>query len=306
MNRPLSDRNEEAAEKVARLKQLFLPYPPHVHLHSRFDYLQRLGRLTRGQPQMGMRVLAPSGSGKSAAAAAYIALVESRTPRRADFIPVIKVDLERAMTSKKLMTIILDAFGDPHSGHGNELMLKRRACACFERFQPELLIVNEIQHLNYRNGPKNDVTDTLKGLLDAGVVPMVFMGTEEAAGLFSRNLQLNGRLLAPCDLPPLDSRKGADRELFSQFVVRLEQAIVDQAILPLPSALHDADVLPALFEVSGGVIGRVSRLFQVAVEVAVRRGSDRLELADISWAIDHWAVEQSFIKQNPLKGMVHV
>jgi hypothetical protein len=118
--------------------------------------------------------------------------------------------------------------------------------ACFERFGTELLIVDECQHLNYRNGLKNDVTDTLKGMLDAGFVPMVFLGTEDAEQMFKRNLQLNGRLLAPCDLLPLNSRNVDDRRLFAVFVAKLEQAIVDQGVLPEQSRLGDAGLLPAL------------------------------------------------------------
>lgn len=300
------DRNQEVAEKLARFRSVFVPYPRHLELHSRCDFLRQLGLHTRGEPQMGLRVLAPTGSGKTTAIKAYMDLVEAQRPRSRDFVPIIKIDLERYSTSKKLMMSILAAFGDPYASHGNELMLKRRAMACFRRFRTELLICDEVQHLNYRNGLKNDVTDTLKGLLDAGVVPMVFLGTDEAAEMFRRNLQLNGRLLPPCDLSVLSARREEDRALFSRFVAELERAVVDQRVLPQQSALNSAGVMPALFEVSGGVIGRVSRLFQVALEVAIRRDGLRLEVQDLSWAIDHWAVEQAFVTHNPLRSGRHV
>lgn len=296
-----SDLNEDVAEKLARFKSVFVPYPPHIALHRRCDYLQCLGRRTRGKPQMGLRVLALTGSGKSTAAEAYMAFVEARRPRTKDFIPVIKIDLERHMTSKKLMMAILQAFGDAYFAHGNELALKRRVLEYFRRFQTELLIIDEVQHLNYRNGVKNDVTDTLKGLLDAGVVPIVFLGTEDAYQMFSRNLQLNGRLLPPCDLNPLSPRSPEDRDLFARFVRKLEQIVVEQGVLPEVSDLEAAGALPALFEASAGVVGRVSRLFQVALEVAIRRGANCLEIEDFSWAIDHWAVPQMFVEANPLR-----
>lgn len=295
------DLNDLVAEMLERFKSVFVPYPKHVELHDRCDYLQKLGRRTIGKPQMGLRVLAPSGSGKSTAAEAYIELVERRRPRNDTFVPILKIDLERASTSKKLMTSILDKFGDPYASHGNELTLKRRAFACFERFGTELLIVDEVQHLNYRNGLKNDVTDTLKGMLDGAVVPMVFLGTEEAEQMFKRNLQLNGRLLAPCDLLPLNSRNAEDRRLFAAFVHRLELVIVEQGILPEPSRLGEAGLLPALFEVSQGIVGRVSRLFQAALEIALRRGATRLEAYDLLLAVDRWAIPQSFIDTNPIQ-----
>lgn len=296
-----SDLNDIVAEKLERFKSVFVPYPKHVEIHDRFDYLQKLGRRTIGKPQMGLRVLAPSGSGKTAAAEAYMALVQRRRPRTETFVPILKIDLERASTSKKLMMSILHKFGDPYVSHGNELTLRRRAFAFFERFGTELLIVDEVQHLNYRNGLKNDVTDTLKGMLDSGIVPMVFLGTKDAEHMFERNLQLNGRLIAPCDLHPLDSRNEGDRRLFAAFVAKLELVIVEQEILPQPSCLGKAGLLPALFEVSQGVVGRVSRLFSVALEIAIRRGASRLELYDLALAVDRWAIPQSFIDTNPFR-----
>lgn len=194
---------------------------------------------------------------------------------------------------------------DPFFDRGNELTLKRRVLEYFILLQTELLIVDEVQHLNYRNGLKNDVTDTLKGLLDAGVIPIVFLGTEDAAPMFSRNLQLNGRLLSPCDLNPLNARSAIDRDLFARFVRKLEEVVVAQGVLPELSMLEAEGALPALFEVSGGVVGRVSRIFHVALEAAIRRGSHRLEVSDLSVAFDEWAVTQSFVAQNPLKGAGH-
>ena len=143
---------------------------------------------------------------------------------------MLKVDLERTATLKKLLTSILDQFGDPHSTPGNELFLKRRVMAGVERFGTELLFVDEVQHLNYRSGPKNDVEDTLEGMLDAGVVPTVFLGTQDAGALVGRNLQLNGRLLPPCDFEPLRAGVKEDQRLFAGFAAKLEKATVEQGV----------------------------------------------------------------------------
>lgn len=116
-----AELNVTIAEKIAAFKQVFIPYPMHTNFHVELDYLQKLGRKTIGMPQMGLRGLGPSGSGKTAAALAYIAAVERIRPRTDTFVPVVKVDLERGSTPKKLMMSILLAFGDLHAGHGNEL-----------------------------------------------------------------------------------------------------------------------------------------------------------------------------------------
>jgi hypothetical protein len=255
---------------------------------------------------MGLRVLAPSGSGKSTAAEAYIDRHSAGGEDEPMKWPVVKVDLEKYMTPRKFMMLILDRFKDRYATSGDELNLKRRVLAYFERLGTELLIVDEIQHLNYRNGAKNDVTDTLKRLLDGGVVPIVFLGTKEAEGMFKRNLQFNSRLIAPCDMPPLNSLDRRDRELFSGFVARLERVVVDCGALPERSNFGEAGLLPGLFEVSAGVVGRVSRLFEIALEAAITRGAARLAASDIAFAVDTWAIPQGFAVRNPFWGLTDV
>ena len=76
-----AELNDGIAAKIAAFKEVFIPYPIHMSLHVELDYLQKLGRQTVGQPQMGLRVLGPTGSGKTSAILAYIAAVERRRPR---------------------------------------------------------------------------------------------------------------------------------------------------------------------------------------------------------------------------------
>jgi hypothetical protein len=297
------EMNSKVATHVASFKEIYIPFPRHTEFHGRCDYLVKLGESTRGKPQMGMRVLALSGSGKTAAAMALLRMMERKYPRTPSFVPIVYIALEKAATSKKLMVAILEYFGDGYSTIGNEMTLKRRVNACLERFGTMLLIIDEAQHLNYYQGERNDVTDSLKRFLDGGVVPILFLGTEEAENLFRRNLQLAGRLLAPCDFTPLDHRIPGDRALFAGFVSALDQAIVDRSLMPAAAELHDPWILACLHEISKGAIGRVSRLMVVALEIAMRRCAQKIEVYDLSLATDRWAVPQSFIKENPfLKG----
>ncbi|WP_312163592.1 TniB family NTP-binding protein [Phenylobacterium sp.] len=285
--------------KIARFQEIFIPYPPHTEFHERCDYLVKLGQVTRGQPQKGMRALAPSGSGKTAAARAFIHQFHAKTPRTQERVPIVYVALERASTSKRLMISILDYFGDPFSTRGTEQELKQRVKACFERFQTDLLFIDEIQHLNYRNSERSDVTDSLKRLLDDGVVPTVFLGTEDALDLFTRNIQLGGRLIAPSDFHPLDLKSSSDRALIAGYATLLDQALVDRDIVDEPSGLNEPWVLACLHAISDGVIGRVSRLVEVALEIALRRGASRIEKYDLAIAVDRWAIPNGLTKTNP-------
>jgi len=287
------------ASKIAQFQQIYVPYPPHMEFHERCKYLLELGRATRGRPQKGMRALAPSGSGKTAAAEAFVRKVHAKTPRTADHVPVVLVAMERAATPKRLMTSILEYFGDRYSSHGTEQALKSRVKVCFERFGTELLIVDEIQHLNYRNSERSDVTDSLKRLLDDGVVPIVFLGTEEANSLFTKNVQLGGRLISPCDFRPLDVLNPTDRALLAGYAIKLDEAMVERRILQETSNLQEPWVLVRLNSVADGVVGRVSRLLEVALEIALRRGASKIERYDLALAVDRWAIPNGMAKTNP-------
>lgn len=290
---------QDIAQKIALFRQIYIPYPPHVAFHEQCAYLIQLGRATRGQPQKGMRALAPSGSGKSTAALAFMRQFQAKTPRTLERVPIVMVALERAATPKRLMTSILEYFGDPLAHRGTEHMLKARVKACFERFQTDLLIIDEVQHLNYRNSERSDVTDSMKRLLDDGVVPIVFMGTEEATDLFTRNVQLGGRLLPPSDFQTLDLRNANDRGLLAGYATLLDQAMVERHVLPELSGLNDPSVLACLHAVSDGVIGRVSRLIEISLEIALRRGAIKIEHYDLALAVDRWAIPNGLTKTNP-------
>ena len=295
------EMNDAVSRKLAFFRSTFIPYTKHVNFHSRCDYLQKLGVLNRGKPQMGLRVLAPSGSGKSTAGLEYKALVDRRRGDSDDTSSVLFLPLKAATTSKRLMVQILQKLGDPHPERGTEQTLTYRVMQYLERRGIELLIIDEVQHLNARSSANSDVTDTLKSFLDAGVVPIVFLGTDEGKDMFERNLQLNGRLLAPFDMPALDASKDEERDLFATFVHDLCAEVESRQVFVEPLDLLTEDILACLLEVSSGVIGRVSRLFEAATEIALRRNAPRLEVQDLLVAVDRWALQQNFAERNPFR-----
>lgn len=300
--RTTSEVNQLVAHRISIFRRIFIPYPRHTEFHARCDYLLELGQLTKGEPQRGMRVLAPSGSGKTTAAKAFIELVERRLPPKPNFIPALHVSLDRAATPKKLYTSILLKFGDGFGHRGTELELRERLLTYFDRFGCRLLFIDEVQHLNRTNS--GDVTDSLKALLDEGAVPIVFLGTEDAEAMFSRNLQLNGRLVPPCDFTRLRSTVQEDARLLRGYWERLDWEIVRLGLRDQSSGLFDPDFLGALHKVSDGVIGRVSRLMEAALEISIRRAAAKIELRDVALATDRWALPQKFASTNPFWDLV--
>lgn len=297
-----SNANSDVAGKLAAFQSLYLAYPPHLELHSRFDFTRQLGQHSLGKPQKGLRVLAPSGSGKTSAVLAYIRRLEQKLPPTEFFRPAIYVALERDTTPKKLMVAILQAFGDEYATRGTEVVLKTRVRAYLREFGVQILFVDEVQHLRPgKTTITNDATDALKRLLDEGLVPVVFLGTDEAEDLFTRNVQLSSRLHAPADLPRLERTNPEDRGLLKIFLDHLDEEILALGLQTEKGILSHTWVRACLHQVCDGVIGRAVRLISVALELASRRGAAFIEAYDLAEATDRWALPQGLVGRNPFR-----
>ncbi len=295
-----ADVNSLVVAAQAALKTIYVPFPRQTEFHARCDHLIKLGEATRGQPQSGLRVLAPPGSGKTTAARELVRLIELSRPKTEHHIPVIHIPLESATTARKLMVSLLGALNDPHANKGNEMVLRNRAYEFLRRVGTVLLIVDEVQHLQSLARGSQEVTDSLKQFLDAGIVPIVFLGTEDATDMFVRNRQLAGRLRPPCDFKALSRVDADDRALFGGFVHAVDVAIVEKGIRPRHAGLSDPWIRGCLHEACGGVIGQAFRLIENALEHSVRRSADCIEVYDLAAATDQWAVGP-FVDRNPFR-----
>jgi len=300
-----STRNLEAAETVAAAMRIYLQHPAHKRLFGSFDYLRHLGRLSAG-PKNAMRVLGGSSAGKSTAFEQYIAIDRKRSLPKEGSKPVIMVKLDRACTTKRLVASILDCYGDQYSESSVESVLRKRLYHCVEAFATDLIFVDEVQHLNYRSSERSDPTDTLKRMLDDGIVSLVFGGDESALQLMNRNIQLANRMIAPGDIHALRFDSADDRAIFRSFVKRLDEELVSIGALKQSSCLTDERTLQCMFVVSSGYLGRVANLVRQSLAIAVRRSAPAIEVHDLALATDRWAIEQKIVSYNPFtKGIPH-
>lgn len=92
--------------------------------------------------------------------------------------------------------------------------------------------------------------------------------------------------------------------LFTSYWRRLDQEMVQRGLIRRPSGLEGVEFLGALHKVSAGVIGRVPRLTEAALEIACRRSADRIELYDFMVATERWALAQNFVESNPFRSML--
>jgi hypothetical protein len=281
---------------------IYVHNPMHNRVFGGLDELRLLGLATRGQGQMALRCIAPSGSGKTTTVVAYQRLMAKTLNLAESQIPVLIVPLEHGTTVRSLWTAVLRALGDTMIKRSDtEETLRARAYKALVHFGVQLLVLDEVQHLDYSSNARTDPTDTLKRILDDGIIPLVFLGTEESSGMLKRNVQLANRMLPPCDIHRLDPQDQRDRQDFEGFLLRLDKAIVDRKLTREASNLAETRTAACLLEVSSGVIGRVVNLVRVAFGMSFRREAARIELCDLSTATENWAVAQGLAPHNPFR-----
>ena len=213
--------------------------------------------------------------------------------------PVVTVQVDNGCTNRRLWALVLEAHEDP-PGKGTEETFRARAYATMRRAGTEMLILDEVQHL-LRSPKARDVTDTIKRILDDGVVTLGLVGTEQARPLLTRNIQLSNRMLAPADINPLDHRLERDRRDFAAFVRQLDASIVSMDLMKEAGELDEANIVRCLFVISGGVVGVVVNLLRQALMHAVARGAERIEPYDLSQVTDAWAVATGVCAVNPFR-----
>jgi hypothetical protein len=207
----------KVAARLAIYDDIHVRTDRHDMIEAHFDLVLATGMATPGRPQLGGRVLGPSASGKTTAARRYRTTVEARGEHADGERPVLIVPLDRACTSRRLFSSILRELGDGFYEKGTEEVLQKRSYLGLRERGVKLLIIDEVQHLQYRSTPRSDVTDTLKRVLDDAICPLVFIGIDDAAPFLNANKQLANRLHPPCDLPPLDIWNETQRATFKAY-----------------------------------------------------------------------------------------
>lgn len=289
------------AQALEAFKVFFLKYERQEAIVSRINVLRLSCLGKRDVPLDGRRLSEVSQAGKSRMLRAYRDRMNATAGNDGRPNPhrVLYVELKGSHTLKMLGRVLLHMLGDPHPEVGNAEDVQDRVRRFIRSRGVELLIVDEVQHLNGESNNKMDITDELKLFLDAGIVPVVFAGNEKSGAFFVRNEQLAGRLGRPLELSPLSAGQARERTLFKTFCRDLDDALVKHGIMGRASGLDNAAALKGLLAASGGHVGRVCRIVEAAVEHAVMRHAEIVELYDLSHAVDTFAIPQRYTKRNP-------
>ena len=297
----LAARSAAVGAAIAGVRRIRLPEPRQLSIHAEFDEVLLTGVEMRGMPMIGMTLFEVTGAGKTTTAEQYAKRVNSVAEEGA--LPVLHVRLDNSGTARSLYVEMLSALGDGFALNGTEQSLRRRTLDALGDAGTQLVIIDESHHGGKRSGFGGEITSSVKLLLDGGVVPVALLGTEEAVPIFAKDLELSGRLTAPCHLGRLEWNDPYDNEIWRGFLSNLDERLVEDGILAKTTGLADEGLDRALIEATNGVIGQLMGTIRTAVREAVRDGRNVMTLDDLIIAVDTWNVGHRFVSHNPLRDL---
>ncbi len=293
---------DRATAALEAFNAIDVPNPQQLAIRSRIDVLRKRYLGYQSKPMTGLRLSQLSQAGKSHIFEHYVPWLDAKTmlmTGASNPYQVLYIGLEVRITVKMMCVQLLRKLGDPYADDGNADAVKQRTREFMHRRGVELLIIDEVQHLETETIASIDVTDELKRFLDMGIVPVVFAGNEKSRDFFERNTQLASRLGAPLELSAVDTSQNAQLADFAKFCTDLDRAMFDHGCVRQLSGFDNALIIDVLLRASGGLLGRVCRIVEAALEYASLRDADFVEAYDLSWAIDNFAVPQRYTSSNP-------
>ncbi|MCO6413234.1 MAG: TniB family NTP-binding protein [Thiogranum sp.] len=221
---------------------------------------------TSGLKPKSMLLVGPSGVGKSTIVSKY----RDRFPKTeyAEYTcqPVIYGSLQPRVTVKDMLSVLLEAVGDPKPTSGTQQALINRLCTLIQGTNVQLIILDEIHHVlpSHSHHKTQHAADLLKSLTDYTQVPFVLVGLPKARDLLENPSdatedQLRRRFRKPVELRP--------PKLGSQAWDNLLEAY--QTILGIPCIrLNGEEMKKRMFLATRGLHGRISNLLEEAIELS--------------------------------------
>lgn len=295
----LAERSARVGLAVAGVRQMRVAEPRQLGIHAEFDELRLTGLEIKGMPMIGMTLFDNTGTGKTTTAQEYVKRINADDEE--DQVSVLHIRLDNSGTARSLYVEMLAGLGDGFALNGTEHSLRRRTLEALEEAGTQLVIIDESHHGGRRSGFGGEVTSSVKLLLDGGVVPVALLGTEAAVPTFGKDLELSGRLTAPCSLNGLRWHDDYDREIWQGLLATIDTRLVADGILARKIGLDDPGLERPLIDATNGVIGQLMGTIRTAVRHAVREGRDHVTHDDLRLAVDMWNVGHRFISHNPLR-----
>jgi energy-coupling factor transporter ATP-binding protein EcfA2 len=145
----------------------------------------------RGREGRCASLFGPAGSGKSTLVEALLQRHVS-TPTDGNTIrEIVTVEVPSKPSIRSFFIAVLEALGAPYLPREPNGALRNRVLHFFESLNVRLLVLDEFQHLASKVGTdKIGVCDTIKSLMNAGRIGILFVGVDEAETVIQDDAQI--------------------------------------------------------------------------------------------------------------------
>ena len=300
---PKQETPASAASRVGKAKASFdairVDYPPQTAVMAALDEM-RIAALGRSEhaPCGGAMLVAPHGCGKTESIVALRRILEASADEGCK--PLLHVETAGAGTTDSLPTSILQALGAARPDIGTEKARWPRAIAEMRRCGVQIVVFDEFNRAARRPRMSRPIATAIREkIMDTGVAPVAFVGSEDAGSVLAQVPELMERLDDDIDLSPLRWDTRGDRALFLSFLVDLDQAMVNAGILACFSALADEAIARSLWEASAGRVRRICKIVRAAMAAALHDGRAFIDRNDLAEAVDSYCIPRGFCQSNP-------
>ncbi|MDP3273090.1 MAG: ATP-binding protein [Bosea sp. (in: a-proteobacteria)] len=239
---------------------------------------------------------APSGAGKTRT----IERIMKELNDNALGHKVLHVPLPPQCAIKAMTAEFLRALGDPLADRVSTAA--RNTARIVQRVQElrfKLIVIDEFQHLLDRDSNRiaSASTDWLKSMLDRAAVPVMCVGLPETLTILRSNEQLERRMTKVIRMNPMKWDGGEGATEIRYFLREFERRL---PFLTSASDLQEPRLAYAIFQATGGLVGRVAQLLAEALEASMLRpdGPDCITRQDLAKAYSGL----EFDKPNPFNG----
>ena len=275
-------------------------------LHPRFR--EAVNVLTRchnskscgGEPLCGA-VLGASGTGKTTVVDHYIRQHPREETETATRQPVLKVTLQPDARPKGIAADILLALEDPAWSSGTVQTLTNRAVKLLLRCGVELIVLDEFHHLFDMERLKvmTKASQWVKVLIVNTGIPVVVCGMPESEHVL-RAEHTERRFKERLTLHCFTWRTTPGRREFCGMLKKLD----DSLPLAQASGLAEQDLAGRFYLACRGVPDYLMTLVRGALAEALRRGGERIEMADLARVYEMQLAQQRVLleQRNPFVG----
>ncbi|NVD45103.1 TniB family NTP-binding protein [Qipengyuania atrilutea] len=304
MSAPLtpSERALLVGKAQAKFSAIRVDFPPQTSAMAILDEL-RIAALYRspGAACGAAMIVAPHGAGKSEAVKGLDRILRGNAAEGQ--IPLLHVEIDTAGTTDSVPTSILQALGAPRPEAGSEKTRWPRALAEIERMGVELIVFDEFDRAARRPTMSAPIANIIRQkIMDAGVAPVAFVGSERANNVLAQVPQLRERITDSVDLSPMRWTFKGDQELFLAFVKDLDQAMVETGLVDCEAGLCEESIAYPLWQASDGSLRRICNIVQHAMSTALREDRSFVSRQDLMEAVDGYAISNGFGSHNPFHG----